>query len=204
MHTLSAWPARPLQMAIDDAPPDDASLVHAAAGADPAARAVAFDALYQRYFTRIYAYLRARTANQEDAADLTQQVFLRALDALPRYRLGSVPVSAWLFRIARNAAIDFHRRSRDTLAWDLLPVECPPRAGDTATTAILANEDRAYLRILLEPLSPETREMLALRFSAGLSCGEIAAVLGKGESAVKKRLARAIQTLKERSNAIAR
>jgi len=81
-------------MAIDDAPADDDMLVRAAAGADPAARTVAFDALYQRHFTRIYAYLRARTANQEDAADLTQQVFLRALDALPRYRLGSVPVSA--------------------------------------------------------------------------------------------------------------
>lgn len=76
------------------------------------AQPAAFAMLYHRYFERIHAYLRSRTGDAEDAADLTQQVFLQALDALPRYRHGRVPFAAWLFRIAHNVAIDHHRRRR--------------------------------------------------------------------------------------------
>src|SRR5688500_13466750 len=64
----------------------------------------AFGALYDRYYARIWRYLRARLGSDDDAADLTQQVFLQALDALPRYQERGLPFAAWLFRIARNAA----------------------------------------------------------------------------------------------------
>jgi RNA polymerase sigma-70 factor (ECF subfamily) len=131
-------------------------------------------------------------------------VFLQALDALPRYRQAGTPFIAWLFRIARNCAATFHRREHATVPWDALPIACHPFEDDMAARAVMAQEDRAYLRRLLEPLPAETREMLVLRFAAGLSIAEIASVLCKGESAVKKRLARAIQTLKERSHAITR
>ncbi|HEY7355449.1 MAG TPA: sigma-70 family RNA polymerase sigma factor, partial [Ktedonobacterales bacterium] len=76
---------------------DEAALV-AAAQADPAA----FDALYQRYLARVYRYLRAHVGSDDEAADLTQQVFLKALDALPRYRPRGAPFAAWLFQIARH------------------------------------------------------------------------------------------------------
>ncbi len=99
------------ELAIGAAESDDDQLV-AAAQADPAL----FAALYRRYLTRVYRYARARVPTDEDAADATQQVFLQALDALPSYRARGVPFSAWLFRIARNATIDAHRRRRATLA----------------------------------------------------------------------------------------
>jgi len=204
MQPAYSWPLVADQSSSQPALLDDVALARAAAGSDGPARAAAFSALYTQYVDRVYAYLRAHTNNREDTADLTQQVFLQALAALPRYRSGNAPFAAWLFRIARNCLAGFHRRARVTVAWDLLPIECHPFVDDTAPTQVLLAEDRAYLRTLLEPLPLETREMLALRFAAGLSAAEIAAVLGKREGAVKKRLTRAMRTLKERSHAITR
>ena len=171
---------------------DDAALVHAAR-ADPAA----FDALYRRYVARIYRYARAHTPGEDDAADLTQQIFLKALDALPRYRERGLPFAAWLFRIARNAAVDAHRRRRPTIAWDHVPeVARPPDAGDPEAAA-LRRERATQLRHLLDALDRDRRELLALRFAAGLPVREIAAVIGKSEAAVKKQLARTLRMLKE-------
>src|SRR5665213_592243 len=167
MHSAFTWPLKADQASLQRTSPDDATLVRAAVGPDGAARADAFAAIYQRYVDRIYAYLRSHSNNREDAADLTQQVFLQALTALPRYRPGSAPFAGWLFRIARNCVAGFYRRSRVTVAWDLLPIECHPFDEDTAGGNVLLAEDRAYLRTLLVPLPMETREMLALRFAAG-------------------------------------
>src|SRR5438128_9340275 len=108
----------------DGAVDDEAALVRAAQE-DPAA----FAHLYHHYRHRVYAYLRVRLAGEEDAADLTQQVFLQALDALPRYHQKTAPFGAWLFRIARNAATDFQRRRRNTVAWDGVPEQMQPRMG---------------------------------------------------------------------------
>ena len=173
---------------------DETALVRAAQ-ADP----TAFIALYHRYLDRIYAYLRARVASDEDAADLTQQVFLQALDALPRYRgRRGDSFAAWLFRIARNAAIDFHRRRRVTVAWDLLPEALQPIVTRDLDAHILRREAVARLRALFAALDAETRELLVLRFTGGLSIAEIAAVVGKSEAATQKKLFRTIQALKER------
>jgi RNA polymerase sigma-70 factor (ECF subfamily) len=203
VHFVSSWEAQAYPPITADGL-SDANLVRLATGTEPATRASAFNTLYLRYAGRIYAYLRTRTHNAEDTADITQQVFMQALDALPRYQQAATPFVAWLFRIARNCAATFHRREHATVPWDALPIVCHPCEDDMAVREVMAQEDRAYLRSLLEPLPAETREMLVLRFAAGLSIAEIATVLGKGESAVKKRLARAMQTLKERSRAIAR
>ena len=106
MHNIAAVPR-----GSDGGPLSDEVALVRAAREEPSA----FGTLYDRYLGRIYAYLRARSSNDEEAADLTQQVFLQALDALPRYREGRVPFAAWLFRIARNAAIDSHRRRRTSV-----------------------------------------------------------------------------------------
>src|SRR5712692_6231491 len=92
---------------------DEADLIRAAQ-----AHRSAFALLYQRYLLRVYYYVRARLANDEDAADLTQQIFLQVLDALPDYRPRSAPFAAWLFQIARNAVTDFYRRHKTVVSWD--------------------------------------------------------------------------------------
>jgi len=178
------------QVRGDPVPPDELTLVRAAQR-DP----VAFDPLYDRYIDRVYAYLRARTATPEDAADLTQQVFTYALAALPRYRAGSF--AAWLFRIARNAAVDAHRRRRATITWDRVPKALHPVAEDDAEARLLAREARDRARHLVAGLPPDKRELLALRYAARLSTAEIAAVLGKSEAATRQQLSRVLRALQE-------
>ncbi len=176
----------------EDLDRDEAALV-AAAQANPAA----FGTLYRRYLPQVYRYVRAHVASDEDAADLTQHVFLSALDALPSYRDRGVPFAAWLFRIARNAAVDAARRQRPSVTWDAVPEALHPADAHEPESDLLRSEDLARLDALLRRLDPAKREMLSLRFAAGLSAPEIAAVVGKRPEAVKKQLTRILQALKE-------
>jgi RNA polymerase sigma-70 factor (ECF subfamily) len=162
-----------------------------------ASDANALATLYQRYVAKVYRFLRVRCSSADETADLTQQVFLKMAEALPRYRERGVPFAAWLFRIARNAAIDHARRHRVTVPWDSLSDAAAP---DDVEEWVLHRETRAHVGALLAALSSDERELLSLRFAAGLSSREIAAVVGGSEAAVKKRLTRTIQRLKERSN----
>lgn len=176
---------------------DEAELVRAAQ-ADPAA----FAALYQRYLARVYHYVRVRLSNDEDAADLTQQIFLQALDALPRYEQRGVPFAAWLFQIARHAVADLYRRRRMQPAWDTWPETLGTQGALQDVEALLVQRERlARLNALLARLDPMRRELLALRFAAGLSSPEIAQVVGRSHAAVKKQLTRLLQTLKEQYHA---
>ena len=101
---------------------------------------------------------------------------------------------AWLFRIARNTLTDHYRRRRSTVAWDLVPEILQPTAHNLEEGA-LQREAVDALRVLGGALDADTRELLALRFGARLTVGEIAAVLGKGEAATRKKLARTLHAL---------
>ena len=164
-----------------------------AAQQDPAA----FAPLYRRYRHRVYAYLYTRLTDAEDAADVTQQVFLKALAALPRYRPRAVPFGVWLFRIARNAAADLRRRPRAAITWDTVPDDAQPRADHDVEEEVVQREALARLHASLRTLDPETRDLLMLRFAARLTAAEIGAVTGKSTAATSKRRQRARQTLKE-------
>jgi RNA polymerase sigma-70 factor (ECF subfamily) len=157
----------------------------------------AFGVLYARYQDRIYTYLRTRVGQAEDAADLTQQVFVQALVALPRYRTQGVSLAAWLFRIARNIATDWQRRQRPMVSWDAVPEAFHPCSMDTADGALLQREAFAPPYALLAGLNAQTREALVLRFTAQPTLEEIGVVLGKSKEAVRKQVSRALHTLKE-------
>jgi RNA polymerase sigma-70 factor (ECF subfamily) len=171
---------------------DEAGLI-AEAQTSPAA----FGPLYRRYLGRVYRYMRAHVPSEEDAADLTQQVFLQALDALPGYRQRGAPFAAWLFRIAHHAVIDAARRHRSALDLAALPETLQPPGSQDPEAAVLRQEALTRLRSLLATLDAEKRELLALRFAARLSAPEIAEVVGKSPAAVKKQLTRTIHALKE-------
>jgi RNA polymerase sigma-70 factor, ECF subfamily len=169
---------------------DETALVRAALD-----RPELFGALYQRHVDAIYRYLQLR-AGLDEAADLTQQVFLKAFTGLPKYQPKGVPFSAWLFRIARNVATDHHRLSHHKPD-ELLPDIMPGGTAGLPEEAALQMEQKVRLRSLLRELDSEKRELLALRFAAGLSSREIGAVIGKNEAAVKRQLSRILRTLKE-------
>jgi RNA polymerase sigma-70 factor, ECF subfamily len=158
----------------------------------------AFEPLYLRYRERIYQYVRLRSPSDEDAADATQEVFLRAMKALPRYQTRGIPVVVWLLRITRHLAINQQRRQRPWVSWDALPDRLQPTTEQDVELLVQRQEALERLKIFVGTLKPAERELLALRYAAGLSAPEIAAVIGKRPPAVRKQLSRLLQSLKER------
>jgi RNA polymerase sigma-70 factor, ECF subfamily len=174
----------------------DAALVEAARiGLD------AYAVLYRRYLKRVYRYTRIRTNSDQEAEDLTQEIFLRAYEALPRYVPRGLPFAAWLMRIARNHVIDTHRRRRVMVPWDHLPEATHPIDARDMFTDIQRQEELATLQTLLAQLPEDKRELVALRFVAELTSREIALVVGKSHAAVQKQLVRTLHSLKEQYDA---
>src|SRR5512141_1451895 len=91
-------------------------LVEAAKAGDPDA----FGALFDRYHGPVHRYIVARVGRPSDAEDLAQLVFVKALEALPRYESRGVPFGGWLFRLARNVVIDHMRTRREHVTLDLI------------------------------------------------------------------------------------
>jgi RNA polymerase sigma-70 factor (ECF subfamily) len=158
----------------------------------------AFTRLYTHYFPRLYAFARYRVATEQEAEEVVAETFLRVVEALDRFRWRHAQsFAAWLFRIARNAATDFHRRRRIAVAWDLLPEALHPLQPDGLDAGMLRRETVERLRALLLRLNPDERELLALRFVGELTLQEIGLIVGKSESGVQRQLTRILRRLKE-------
>ncbi len=156
-----------------------------------------FGLLYERYLPGVYRYLVARVGRGDEAADLTQTVFMRAFKSLPTYRPKRAPFSAWLFRIARNAATDSLRRRRPSVSLDGLPDVLIAASGESPEALAEQSERLDRLRGHVEGLDSNKRELLVLRFAGDLTIREIAQVVGKSEAATRKQLTRTINALKE-------
>jgi RNA polymerase sigma-70 factor (ECF subfamily) len=156
------------------------------------------DALYQVTHLKLYAYLRSRVGGDAEAADLTQHVYLQALRAWERRPANEAACVPWLFVIARNAATDLGRRRRESVSWETLPEALHPRTGENDESRMIHREVLASLAGIVAALPPAKRELLALRFGADLTYAEIAAVLGKREGAIKKKMSRLLKQLRER------
>ncbi len=156
----------------------------------------ALSELYTLYFPRVYRYILARTGSTYDAEDLTEEVFMRVLEAIERFQWRDVPFSAWLFRIAHNVVISQRRkdtaRGRTTPLLDVLAI-------DSAGPDELVENRLALNEIMLaaEQLPEAQRQVIALRFSAALSVAETALAMGKGEGNVKVIQHKAITKLRE-------
>jgi RNA polymerase sigma-70 factor (ECF subfamily) len=140
---------------------------------------VDWDALYREHGPALLRYLRRLTKGPEVAEELMQEVFARAIRAT-RTPGSSLDIRRWLYRIATNAAIDHLRRER---RWQFLPF-----SGREA--APLPSDDVELVRRSLRAITPEQATALVLRLHEGFTPGEIASMLGIGESAVKSRLVR--------------
>ena len=145
-------------------------------------RPAAFAALYRRYASPVHRHVYSRVGNRADAEDVTAEVFTEALAALPGYReRGLFP--AWLFSIARRKVAAHYRGARPVEAIDAA-ITAPSPDPDPVTLA-LEQEARTELTQLMARLDEDQRELLRLRYAAGLTYREIGAVLGKREAAVK-------------------
>jgi RNA polymerase sigma factor (sigma-70 family) len=157
--------------------------------------ASSFEALYRSCGADVYAYVASLLRDRAAAEDVTALAFERALRKRRSFDRARGSERAWLFGIARNAALDELRRRSRTAA---LVTEPPDDA--------LAEPDddpdrRATVRAALATLDARERELIALKFHAELSNAEIAKVIGATESAAGTRLHRAVATLREACNA---
>ncbi|NLG26541.1 MAG: RNA polymerase sigma factor [Chloroflexi bacterium] len=148
---------------------------------------------YDTYSQPLYGYLCRLVRDRACAEELLQDVYTRAYRALPRLGEGA-NYRAWLYRIATNAARDWHRRQsiRPWQSWRATSDET--RDGDETEpdpAPALPVEERLAIEEALQALAPMYRVPLVLYAIEGLTTEEIAKVLGIGRSAVKMRLARA-------------
>lgn len=162
--------------------------------------AAAFEAIYQRYERRIYSFIYRMMGNPEDASDLTQDTFVKAYMALPRTS-PDLNVSAWLHRIASNACLDVLRRRRlvQWLPWEVFDTNpaIEPAAPDDPAGSVIRRETEQEVQHILTLLSPKHRTALVLKEYQGLSCDEIAEVMGTSRSAVKSLLFRAREEFRQ-------
>ena len=159
-----------------------------------ATRSEGFAELYERTFPRVYAYVASLLRDRSAAEDVTAQAFERAYRKRLSYRASRGSMDAWVFGIARNAALDELRKRKRRAVLESEPED---------TEGVLPEDEadlalrRQAVRAALASLDGRERDLIALKFAGGLSNGEIARVLRMSESNVGTRLHRTITKLRE-------
>jgi RNA polymerase sigma-70 factor (ECF subfamily) len=154
-----------------------------------------WDAVYTEQLPRVYNFFRYRCGPGADVEELTARTFEKAWRARHRYRRDLAAFGTWLLSIARNVAIDEFRAKRAHL-----PLEAAAAleaGGRSPEDAAVFESDAARLAALLESLPERDRELLSLKYGAGMTNREIAAATALGESNVGTILHRAVQTLRQ-------
>ena len=169
---------------------DEATLVQRAIGHDPEA----FGRLYDIHVDRVYRHIYYRVGNEQDAEDLTQQVFLKAWQAIHRYKKTASPFVAWLMTISHNLVVDSYRTKKDTayVEAEVLadgPASSPEQAAETSL-------EQQRLRRAILKLGGDEQQVVILRFIEGFEFAEIASVLKKKEGNVRVILHRALVKLR--------
>jgi RNA polymerase sigma-70 factor, ECF subfamily len=173
-------------------PFDDVHLAVQAAG-DPQA----FAALYDRYYPRVYSYMRYRCEDETTAEDLAAQVFERLLVTIQRYSAERGPFEAWLFAIARHAVADYYRRPRwqSWLPWEAARRQ--PAHEPNPEDLVIQRDLHARLRLVLPQLNDRQRDLLGLKFNSQLTNREIASLTGLTETNVAVIVYRTLQRLRD-------
>ena len=145
----------------------------------------------------VYRYVFYRVRNEAEAEDVTSDVFMRALRAIPKYEPRQAFL-AWLYRIARNAVIDRSRRQaarqqvsfEDALAHPNADQVVNPDAG------LLAGSDASVVRVAMQQLTPLQQEILVLRYVEGYDTKTISKLVGKRDGTIRGIEFRALSALR--------
>lgn len=169
-------------------PGNDSRLVQEAVKRAKTGDREALHFLYVRYAPDLLRYVNSFVRDHHEAEDITQNVFAKLITAIGKYEPTDVPFTAWILRVARNAALD-HMRSRRAIPTDEV------RAEDIGQAQVGLDRGRD-LRHALKRLPQDQQEVLVLRHIFGLSPVEIAETLGRSESSVHGLHHRGRRTLK--------
>lgn len=153
----------------------------------------ALASIYDEYHPLIYRYIYRQVGDGEVALDLAADVFRNLLAAVHQGRGMPQQLSAWLYRVAHNAIVDYYRRQKFR-RYLPLDEEIPAEGADPADSAE-NNISAAQVRAALSALSPDQRQVILLKFFEGCSNEEVAEVLAKPVGAVKSLQHRALAAL---------
>jgi len=155
----------------------------------------AFGRIYDIFYNRIYKYIYYRVGNVTDAEDLAAQTFTGALKTIVNFNWRGPSFASWLFRIAGNRVVDHYRRSGRSV---MEPLEKAGKisSGDDTSVKVLNRLDFETAQVAIGKLPPVQQQVLVLKFINDFTNKEIAATIGKSESAVKSLQFRAIRGLR--------
>jgi RNA polymerase sigma-70 factor (ECF subfamily) len=143
----------------------------------------AFGRLYDMNVERVYRHIYYRVSSNADAEDLTQQVFIKAWQAIGRYKKTASPFLAWLVKISHNVVIDFYRSRKSETYIDFDIIATKP---ETDPEHMLEAEfNQQYMRQAINKLKGDQQQVILMRFIEDFSYPEIAAALGKSEGAIR-------------------
>lgn len=157
----------------------------------------AFGILYERYVDRIYTYIYYRTGNQQDAEDLTARTFFKALNHIGHYVHRGAPFSAWLYRIAHNIVVNWHRDHERRRELSLEEQTMQSHVGSNPEQSAEASEERAALLRAIRRLPDDRQQLLLLKFIESLSNAQIGKIMGRSEGAVKSLYHRTLIALRD-------
>lgn len=159
-----------------------------------------FGALYDRHFQQIYRFVYSRVREQTAAEDVTSEIFIKALKAMPRYQDTGRPFAAWLYQIAVNAIADRYRTLRPAQSIDDfydLSV-----AGPALEDLAAHRDELRRIWTLVEQLPAPQKTALVLKFQEDMKIDDIAIAMGKSSGAVKLLIHRGISRLREDADAL--
>lgn len=162
------------------------------AKSDPAA----FRPLYEKYYKRIFLFVLHRTGEKEVSADITSQVFLKALSGLDKYEFRGLPFSSWLFRIAINECNTLFRKSK-SVRTVVLEDHHAERVYEEMFGENTAEELRRKLPRILQELKPQELQLIELRFLEERAFKEVAEILNISETYAKVRTYRILDRMKK-------
>ena len=159
-----------------------------------------FGPLYDRHFQQIYRFVYSRVREQTAAEDVTSEVFIKALKAIPRYQDTGRPFAAWLYQIAVNAIADRYRSLRPSQPLEDfhdLSVSGPPIEEQAAQ-----RDEIRRIWAIVEELPVQQRMALVLKFQEDMKIEDIAVAMGKTAGAVKLLIHRGVTRLRDESGAL--
>ena len=159
-----------------------------------------FGALYDRHFQQIYRFVYSRVREQTAAEDVTSEVFMKALKAMPRYQDTGRPFAAWLYQIAVNAIADRYRTQRSTQPLD--DFHDLSVAGPSLEDVATHRDEVRRIWTLVESLPHQQRTALVLKFQEDMKIEDIAVAMGKTPGAVKLLIHRGVTRLRDEASTL--
>ncbi|MEO9805577.1 MAG: sigma-70 family RNA polymerase sigma factor [Reichenbachiella sp.] len=156
-----------------------------------------FEPIYNRYYESIFRYVYRKTDDEDLTADLTSRVFMNAMHSIGRFEFRGIPFGAWLYRIATNETNKhFRDNKKRLLSLEDHQVNLVMTCGELEDAD--AEQKQRVLTELIRELDDSEIRILELKFFENKNFKEIAFILEKKESAVKMKMYRSLNKLKER------